>query len=790
MSSRGLVATLHSRSGWYPAKAGKFYFVTADDNAMAPHAIQGLNRVWVDDGVTRVPIDLTETLQLVADTIVESLGFEVAVINLVAENDRSFMVVAAVSGPDEVREVLLGRRQGQDGWAKLLAASEPWGKLRFLDHATAPTDPADILTWVPDLPISDEPDAWHPEDALFTPLEASDGRLLGMLSVDVPRDGRRPGAATRHALEAFAVTASLAIEHATLATESRRGAERFTAVFDSSPVAVAILGPDRTFERVNDAYCRFLQRDRSELVGRSPLEFTHPDDVELGEAAGSAPPVEKRYLLPDGSVVWGRLHLASLDNLHDPGVVVAQLEDVTERKRTEVRLVRQAHFDALTSLPNRGQSMKRLREVIDRDAEAGSMTAVFFCDLDRLKLVNDGHGHAMGDAYIREVSRRIRAGVRDTDLVGRLSGDEFVVVLEGIASPTEAIGLAGRVIDAVRQPLPLGETTFMPSLSIGIAYGVGRSVSADELLAQADAAMYRAKSEERGAWQVYDTTMSGTSSSHQDLRNDVSAALHEGQFVLHYQPVVRLSDEVVIGHEALLRWQHPRHGLLHPAQFLDVVLDSEYEAPVTDWLIHQACADAASRRTGPRRVSVNISSLMVGRRDLPAVVTSALESAGLAPSDLVLELTEDRLLSRSDGAALLERLHNLGISIAIDDFGTGYAGLGYLQRFPSIDVIKLDRSFVAGLGVDPVSEHVVRAVRELARSCGLRLVTEGVETRQQARMLREIGVDSAQGYLFGQPKPLIESAAEGRLAAGDPQREGPRAADLPGRPGNGVGVSQ
>jgi diguanylate cyclase (GGDEF)-like protein/PAS domain S-box-containing protein len=724
----------------------------ADDLGVSLHDLEELRHASIDAAVKPLPPELAETLQSVADTIVELLGFEIAVINLVCDDDPTTLAAAAVAGPEEVREALIGHRQGRNGWNVLLSASEPWGKLRFLDHRTAPADPDDLVTWIPwipDIAISDDPDAWHPDDALFAPLEAGDGRHLGVLSVDVPRDGKRPDPSTRRALEAFAVTASLAIEHATLAIESRRGAQRFASVFDASPVAIALLGADRSYERVNDAYCRFLQRDRAELLGRSPMEFTHPDDVAL-----SAIPAEKRYLLPNGSVVWGRLHLAPLNDVHDPGVVVAQVEDITDRKRNDERLVRQAHFDTLTSLPNRGQSMRHLREAIERDQDGDTLTVVFFCDLDRLKLVNDGHGHAVGDAYIREVSRRIRAGVREGDVVGRLGGDEFVVVLEGIGTPEEAIRLAGRVVDEVRQPLRLGGAMFMPSLSLGIAYGVGASTTADELLAQADTAMYRAKSEERGAWQVYDASMGGSSIVELELRNDVSAALHGQQFVLHYQPIVRLADSLVVGHEALLRWQHPRRGLLHPVDFLDVILDSEYEATVTDWVVRQACKDAATRSGGPRRVSVNLSSLMAGRRDLPDVVIRALANAGLPPSGLILELTEDRLLSKSNGPELLAALRQLGVSLALDDFGTGYAGLGYLQRFPAIDILKLDRSFVCELGVDPISEHIVRAVNDLTRESGLSLVAEGVETEEQAAILRAMGVSSAQGYLFGRPAPL------------------------------------
>lgn len=457
-------------------------------------------------------LDVVQTLELLADTIVESLGFEVCVVNLVDEDDGA-LVVAAVSGPDDVRDLLLHRRQGREGWTRLLEASEAWGRLRFLDHALSVADPVDVLSWIPDIPVSSDADAWHPEDALFAPLTATDGRHLGVLSVDVPRDGRRPGPATRHALEAFVVTASLAVEHAHLAAASCRSDRRFQAVFDSSPVAIALVGPDRRLTRVNPAFCRLLGRSYDDLVGHDPLEFTHPDDLRaadeqvavvraarLDATRVEARPVDKRYLLPDGSVVWGRLHLAPLDDEEHTEGVIAQVEDITERKRAEALLVQQAHFDALTGLPNRGASMQRLTDALEREGGRDGGTAVFFCDVDGLKRVNDVHGHAVGDAYLQSVGDRIRRSIRPSDLVGRLSGDEFVVVVEGVRSGAELGALAEQVLAAVSAPLRAAGVELAPTVSIGVARSTCTDATPGGLLARADAAMYRAKGTRPGTW--------------------------------------------------------------------------------------------------------------------------------------------------------------------------------------------------------------------------------------------------------------------------------------------------
>lgn len=364
-------------------------------------------------------------------------------------------------------------------------------------------------------------------------------------------------------------------------------------------------------------------------------------------------------------------------------------------------------------------------------------------------------------------------------MVGRLSGDEFVVVAPGL-DPSAAVALAERLVAAVHEPLRLAGLDFTPSLSIGIALAEGddADVSADVLLARADAAMYDAKVQDRGSWHLYREGSHHSAADQLQLRAEVGRALAEGELELHYQPIVCLEDGLPVGHEALLRWNHPRRGLLAPSQFLDVIVDSEFESPVTDWVLAQACLDARARPAAERRVSVNVSSVQVCRPDLPRVVAEALRAADLAPEHLVLELTEDRLLARPDGDLLLRRLQALGVVLAVDDYGTGYAGLSYLERFDAVSVLKLDRSFTASLGAKPVSEHIVRSVVALARDCGLALVAEGVETQEQVALLRACGVRVGQGYLYGRPVPAAGAVprAAGHLDPGASARAHPGAA--------------
>ena len=548
-------------------------------------------------------------------------------------------------------------------------------------------------------------------------------------------------------------------------TELRRrlaAAERLVgALFESSPLPTVLLTTTAHVLRANDAYGALVGRSAATLPGTSLAALTHPHDLHRTErtlqqllASGAPVTVDARHLRPDGEAVWGRVRATVTSGDDGEPVVLAVIEDIRAAKRQEAKLRFDVLHDPLTRLPNRTLLLDRLDQALHDATEHRQLVAVLYCDLDRLRVVNEVHGHAVGDEYLRAVARRIASALREPDLVGRLGGDEFAVVAEQVSTPTEVLGLTGRILDAVRRPLRIGTVTLAPSLSIGIAYSSGAGRTAPQVLADADAALNAAKRSGRGSWRLFDETQRDWNSEHLSLRSRMGAALADGELELHYQPIVRLSDRSTVGYEALLRWRHPERGLLLPESFLDVIVDSEYEGPVTDWVLRQATEDAAHWPDGSTpTVSVNLTVFQLARTDLAAVVSSALLRSGLPATKLIVEVTEDRFLERAEGVEQLALLRQLGVRIAIDDFGTGFAGLGYVQRLP-IDTLKIDRSFIALLPSHATSGHIVRAIHDLALACDLRVVAEGVETVDQLLALTEHGVTVAQGHLFGRAQPL------------------------------------
>jgi diguanylate cyclase (GGDEF)-like protein len=440
-------------------------------------------------------------------------------------------------------------------------------------------------------------------------------------------------------------------------------------------------------------------------------------------------------------------------------VLVTALVEVLQRRRryaSALELAHQAVHDALTGLPNRLQVAERLEQALARSSRTGSDVTVLFIDLDRFKLINDGHGHAAGDELLVTVADRLRRVVRAGDIVARFGGDEFVVVCEDQTVAFEASQVAGRIIDALREPVVVDGQEIFLSASIGIAMADGTG-SPESLLRDADAAMYRAKEKGRARCEFFDATMRTEALVHLETQSALHRALERDELRVFYQPVVDLTSGAVTGVEALVRWQHPQHGLVSPASFVPLAEETGLIVPIGAWVLDRATAQLARwrERSWGRTltVNVNLSARQLRQPDLIPALMSALLESGTDPASLCLELTETTFMedARSHREALA-RIKGLGVGLAIDDFGTGYSSLTYLKRLP-VSVLKIDQAFVRGLGRDACDTAIVKSVVDLAHALGLVVVAEGVEDPDQVAHLRKLGCDLAQGYFFARPQP-------------------------------------
>ncbi len=444
-------------------------------------------------------LDLRETLQAVVQAVVDQLGFGCAVVNLAGPGD--VCEVAAVAGPPEACAALLGTRAPMETIRRILDSCEPWGELRFLDHRKDQGLTRSVPSWVPPIPAVEDTGAWHPDDVLLAPLHAPDGTLIGVLSVDMPLDGRRPDLPRRHLLEQFAAHAALAIEHSRVHTLMCASEQLFRAMFDRSPIAIALLTEDGCIARVNEACARLLGQDAAALVGRPASQLTSAVPARRGSDAHQHDQYEVRFTRPDGSEVYGRVNRTPLAAGPGPRLVLTQIEDITLLRTVQARFAHEATHDQLTGLANRALVVSRLTAAL-ADADAGGgQAAVLYCDVDHLKEINDTLGHAAGDQLLVEVGRSLASSARDGDTVGRFGGDEFVLVAYSVPGRGAAGRLAGRVIRSVRRPVELGGEPVLPSLSVGVALSA-RHRSADSVLAAADQALYAAKAAGRGQWRL------------------------------------------------------------------------------------------------------------------------------------------------------------------------------------------------------------------------------------------------------------------------------------------------
>jgi diguanylate cyclase (GGDEF)-like protein/PAS domain S-box-containing protein len=555
----------------------------------------------------------------------------------------------------------------------------------------------------------------------------------------------------------------------------RSSEARFRALVQYSSDLVCVLDREGLVSYISPAIGSLLGYTAAEVMGRDPQEFIHPDDsataqLTFEQARGGENgtiEMEVRVRHADGS--WVLLDVVGSNHLDDRDVrgLVLNCRNVTERRRLEEQLARRAHYDSLTELPNRALFADRLAHALSRAGRTGSGVFVLFLDLDGFKIVNDSLGHVAGDAVLITASSRLLTCVRESDTVARLGGDEFAVLIEDAADGDAAERIAGRMIDELSRSFQLDGREVAIGGSIGVAgWTPGRPVlSADELLRRADIAMYRAKAAGKGRWLAFTDTMHDAAMLALDLQSDLSRAVDAGEFELYYQPEIELATQTVIGVEALARWRHPRLGLLAPSQFIPLAEQSGIVHGLGRWVLREACRRlrdwnaARPDDAPPLVVAVNLSARQFEQPGLVDEVAAVIAATGIEPSWLRIEITETMALDDVDRtSATLRRLKALGVRLALDDFGTGYCSLSYLQRF-TVDVIKIDRSFVSALDRNAGAQAIARAVIALAGALGATVTAEGIERPEQLAFLRAAGCSHGQGYYFAPPLPDDEIGA-------------------------------
>ncbi|HEX5205307.1 MAG TPA: EAL domain-containing protein [Actinoplanes sp.] len=558
--------------------------------------------------------------------------------------------------------------------------------------------------------------------------------------------------------------------------DARRHAaeQRAGTLLEASADAVVAVGRDGELKYVSPSIRTLLGRDPADLTGKLLTDVMQDRMTDVDEfihqllalPIGGSGRTETR--LRNAAGEWVYVDVMGTNWISDPDLqaVVVSLRDIGQRRELERQLIHQAYTDSLTGMPNRAMFRTNLEEAValvnraGPGADRGTVT-VLLLDLDDFKLVNDNLGHSAGDELLTTIAERLRAQVRPGDVLARLGGDEFAILLREL-DPADGAGLAERLLATVREPIRLASRDITCSLSIGIASSTGceptstGAVCADQLLGNADLAMYAAKRAGRNAYAIFDPTMTMSVLEEAQQRADLEHALEHEEFRVLYQPVVDMNTSQLTAVEALVRWQHPRDGLLGPYHFIAGAEANGLIVPLGRWVLRQACAQLASWRAATPaaahlKVNVNLSARQFQYAGLVDDVAAALADAGLDPASLTLEITESMLMADIEAAKeTLHALRRLGVRLAIDDFGTGYSSLSYLKQLP-VDVIKIDKTFVDEVHIDEDDVALVDAVAGLGQALKMQTVAEGIETDAQWETLRRIGIDHGQGYLFGRP---------------------------------------
>jgi diguanylate cyclase (GGDEF)-like protein/PAS domain S-box-containing protein len=546
---------------------------------------------------------------------------------------------------------------------------------------------------------------------------------------------------------------------------------RFQQAFHSAPTGMALVRLDNsTIIDANRSLAEMLQRPIDDLVGRSIREITHPDDLkaaavhrarlELGIVDTYL--LDQRYERSDGVYVWARTRVAVTEDEGVP-LAITHIEDVTEQRRAAEQLQWAATHDELTGLPNRTELLTRVDGLLV-GAPIGSM-ALLFIDLDNFKAVNDSLGHGIGDRLLTVLAERLRDAVGERALLGRFGGDEFIVVLRaGADAAFDPGAVAEQLRETIRDAVDVEGAEFFITASIGYSVNTGEATTAADLLRDADGAMYRAKARGRDCVEAYAAGLQETTALALRTATELRRGIDRGEIVPYYQPIVELTTGHVVGFEALARWLHPERGLLGPEQFLALAEETGLVGHIGEAILRDGLAQLARWRArelpfAGAYLAVNVGTRQVVDPDFATLVAALLAETGIPAESVWLEITESALLADVKASTVaMRKLRGLGLHLAVDDFGTGYSSLTYLKRFP-VEAIKIDRSFVAGLGLDSEDTTIVEAVVNLGHSFGLDVIAEGLETPLQLARLREIGCDRGQGYLFGRPRPasIVES---------------------------------
>ena len=548
----------------------------------------------------------------------------------------------------------------------------------------------------------------------------------------------------------------------------RKSLARFESMVEQSSDVSMLTEPTGRQTYISPAIEHVLGYGREEWARLQPKDFLHPDEMAtfrrlLAEVAagGRAGPEDCRIRHADGSGRLLEVRLTDLTN-SSVGAILWNARDVTDRRRLEAELERAAFKDSLTGLANRALFRDRLNHAVERGSREPRPIAVLLADLDGFNSINDSLGHDAGDEALVEVAARLTGSVRPSDTVARLGGDEFTILLEDISGPWVPDEVAARVQQVMRQPLHIGGREIRLGVSIGIARASSSDTGAQELLRNADMAMYSAKNKGKGRSASFEPAMFARAEEDLRMAGELEGALGRGELEVHYQPTFAIGSQDLVGLEALVRWRHPERGLVPPAAFIPVAEQTGLISPIGLWVMEEACHRARAWQTEypknpPVKMGINLSGRQLNDDHIVADVSAILSITGVDASSIVLEITES-LLMRDVGAvtAKLHRLKALGVRLAIDDFGTGYSSLAYLQQFP-VDILKIDRAFVEAAASDaPGGKALVRAIVDMGVSLRLETIAEGIENQEQADFLQTVGCHLGQGYLFARPMPAAD----------------------------------